>query len=97
MKTFVVGTLVLVYVLGFGASAFARGGGGPPSAAGGGQERSMDRPRADADKDRDDIKKDNKHSNKGGEVRGLNRADEVAGAHGDKGRDTAAQKQDKDK
>jgi len=33
-------------------------------------------------------------SNKGGEVRGLNRADEVAGEHGQHGRDNAAEKQD---
>jgi len=33
-------------------------------------------------------------SNKGGEVRGLNRANEVAGEHGQHGRDNAAEKQD---
>jgi hypothetical protein len=33
-------------------------------------------------------------SNKGGEVRGLNRANEVAGEHGQYGRDNAAAKQD---
>jgi hypothetical protein len=33
-------------------------------------------------------------SNKGGEVRGLNRANEVAGDHGQQGRDNAAAKQD---
>src|SRR6266702_2042211 len=89
MKTLVVGTLALVVVLGFGAGSFARNDGGPSSAAGGGQERSMDRTRADGDKDRDHLKKDNEHSNKGGKVRGLNRADQVAGEHGDKGRDKA--------
>jgi hypothetical protein len=102
MKTLIVGTLALVFVLGLGTGSFARnGGGGGPSSGMGGQERSMDRPRADKDadrdrdKDRDNIKKDNQHSNKGGAVRGLNRADEVAGEHGDKGRDTAEQKQGK--
>jgi hypothetical protein len=95
MKTLVVGTLALVFVLSFGAGSFARNGGGPSSAAGGGQERSMDRTRADGEKDRDHLKKDNEHSNKGGKVRGLNRADQVAGEHGDKGRDKAEQKQDK--
>jgi hypothetical protein len=34
-----------------------------------------------------------KRGNKGGKVRGLNRADQVAGDHGDKGRDNAAAKQ----
>jgi len=34
-----------------------------------------------------------KRGNKGGKVRGLNRADEVAGSHGDKGRDNAEAKQ----
>jgi hypothetical protein len=106
MKTLVVGILALIFVLGFDASTFARGGGGGgPSSGMGGQERSMDRPRADRDadrdrdknkdRDRDDIKKDNQHSNKGGKLRGLDRADEVAGEHGDKGRDTAEQKQGK--
>jgi len=33
-------------------------------------------------------------SNKGGELRGLNRANEVAGEHGQHGRDNAAEKQD---
>ena len=33
-------------------------------------------------------------SNKGGDVRGLNRANEVAGEHGQQGRDNAAEKQD---
>lgn len=33
-------------------------------------------------------------ANKGGEVRGLNRANEVAGEHGQHGRDNAAAKQD---
>jgi len=33
-------------------------------------------------------------SNKGGELRGLNRANEVAGEHGQHGRDNAAAKQD---
>ncbi len=33
-------------------------------------------------------------ANKGGEVRGLNRANEVAGEHGQHGRDNAAEKQD---
>ena len=33
-------------------------------------------------------------SNKGGEVRGLNRANAVAGEHGQQGRDNAAAKQD---
>lgn len=33
-------------------------------------------------------------SNKGGDVRGLNRANEVAGEHGQHGRDNAAEKQD---
>jgi hypothetical protein len=61
----------------------------------------MDRPRADKDKDkdkdkdRDDIKKDNQRSNKGGQLRGLDRADEVAGEHGAKGRENAREKQDK--
>jgi hypothetical protein len=95
MKTLVVGTLALVFVLGFGAGSFARNSGGSSPAAGGSQERSMDRTRADGDKDRDHLKKDNEHSNKGSKVRGLNRADQVAGEHGDKGRDKAEQKQDK--
>src|SRR5438132_396044 len=34
-----------------------------------------------------------KRGNKGGKARGLNRADQVAGNHGDKGRDNAAAKQ----
>ena len=95
MKTLVVGTLVLVFALGFDAVSFARNGGGPSSGAGGGQERSMDRPRGDGETDRDHLKKDNEHSNKGGKLRGLNRADQVAGEHGDKGRDKAEQKHDK--
>jgi hypothetical protein len=33
------------------------------------------------------------HSNKGGEVRGLDRANDVAGEHGQQGRDNAAAKQ----
>lgn len=33
-------------------------------------------------------------SNSGGDVRGLNRANDVAGDHGDKGRDNAEAKQD---
>ena len=99
MKTFIVGILALVFALGFDASSFARNGGGGPSSGAGGQERSMDRPRADRDKDkdRDDIKKDNQHSNKGGQLRGLDRADEVAGEHGAKGRENARKKQDQDK
>ena len=36
---------------------------------------------------------DNPHSNAGGEVRGLDRSDSVAGQHGDSGRDKAAAKQ----
>lgn len=32
---------------------------------------------------------ENEHSNKGGELRGLNRADQVAGEHGKQGRDNA--------
>ena len=68
-------------------------GDGPAPGAGGGQERSMDR--GDRETDRDHLKKDNEHSNKGGKVRGLKRADQVAGEHGDKGRDKAEQKQDK--
>lgn len=34
-----------------------------------------------------------KRANKGGKVRGLNRADQVAGAHGQQGRDNARAKQ----
>ena len=36
-----------------------------------------------------------KRGNKGGKVRGLNRADQAAGAHGDKGRDKAEAKQNR--
>lgn len=36
---------------------------------------------------------DNGHSNKGGKLRGLDRADQVAGEHGKQGRDNARAKQ----
>lgn len=54
-------------------------------------EQQARKPTGQTDKDA----ADNPHSNKGGELRGLDRADEVAGEHGDEGRDTARTKQDR--
>lgn len=47
------------------------------------------KPKDADDKDADD----NEHSNKGGKLRGLDRADQVAGEHGKQGRDNARAKQ----
>ena len=72
---------------GHGGSA----GGGPHASAAAGMSASRDTP--------NDAKSNSgkhagvKRGNKGGKVRGLNRADEVAGNHGDKGRDNAQAKQ----
>lgn len=70
--------------------------GGPPATPGksaevkGDKEKDRDRDkRVKADKEADD----NERSNKGGTLRGLDRADQVAGEHGKQGRANARARQ----
>ena len=72
---------------GHGGSA----GGGPHASAAAGMSASRDTTK-DA-KSNSGKHEGVKRGNKGGKTRGLNRADEVAGNHGDKGRDNAQAKQ----
>ena len=54
------------------------------------QEATIKDTKKEKDKDKDaDKETGQQHSNKGGEVRGLDRADEVAGEHGAQGRANA--------
>lgn len=53
-------------------------------------DKKADKKQAEKPKSNDDTGTDDtQHSNKGGELRGLDRADEVAGEHGTQGRDRA--------
>jgi hypothetical protein len=70
------------------------GGGGPP--AGGGPSAARPAKAVDNDAKGNQGKHAGaKRTNKGGKVRGLNRADQAAGAHGDQGRDKAEAKQNR--
>jgi hypothetical protein len=75
-----------------GAHGGGPGGGGPP--AGVGPSGAFPSKGADHDvKGNRGKHEGTKRGNKGGKVRGLNRADQVAGEHGDQGRDNARTKQ----
>ena len=65
-------------------------GGGPHASAAAGMSASRDTNDAKSNSGKHEGAK---RGNKGGKARGLNRADEVAGNHGDKGRDNAQAKQ----
>jgi hypothetical protein len=70
------------------------GPGGPGGGPGGGPSGVRPSRAFDNDAKSDQGKHEGaKRGNKGGKVRGLNRADQAAGAHGDQGRDKAEAKQ----
>ena len=82
--------LVMTIALALSTVTFAQNN--PPAGTAGTAGAATDQGDAKADKKTDKKGKHNKagkHSNKGGEVRGLDRADEVSGKHGEQGRATA--------
>jgi len=80
--------VVMVIALAFSTVTFAQNT--PPVGSTGTAGTAIDQGKAKTAK-KDKKKEADQHSNKGGELRGLNRADEVAGEHGDRGRDTASE------
>jgi len=93
MKIYPVFAVLVAILLAFSPVAYGRGGGGHgdgPHLGGGSGPSAQSAGDENAGKGK---KKGDTRGNKGGKVRGLERADEVAGEHGDKGRDTAEQRQ----
>ncbi|MEP6600588.1 MAG: hypothetical protein ABJB49_02110 [Nitrospirota bacterium] len=89
MKRIVTGMLVGLIALALSATVFAKTPSDKPSAP------SESAVKADKEKGKEKAEKSQNKNNRNNEdkLRGLDRADEVAGEHGDQGRDKAGAKQ----